>query len=119
MSEENRKKAAALHEQACSIEDPEVALAQYHEVLALDPQRPTTLYNIGLIHKYRSEWNESLLFNRRSVELDSTDEAEMFYKSERQKWSDRLRHALDVLVTEESLQDKASAVAEMLHSSVA
>ena len=72
MSEENRKKAAALHEQAHSIEDPEVALAQYHDVLALDPHRPTTLYNIGLIHKYRSEWYESLLFNRRSVELDST-----------------------------------------------
>jgi tetratricopeptide (TPR) repeat protein len=75
LSKENREKAAALHEQACSIANPEVALAQYHKVLALDPHRPTTLYNIGLIHKYRSEWNESLLFNRRSVELDPTDES--------------------------------------------
>jgi hypothetical protein len=62
---------------------------------------------------------EVMLYVLAERELDSTGEAEMFYKSERQKWSDRLRHALDVLVTEESLQDKASAVAEMLHSSVA
>ena len=46
-----------------------------HEVLALDPHRPATLYNIGLIHKYRGEWDESLLFNQRSVELDPTDES--------------------------------------------
>ena len=75
MSEGNRKRAAALHEEACSIAEPEVALARYHEVLALDPHRPATLYNIGLIHKYRGEWDESLLFNQRSVELDPTDES--------------------------------------------
>lgn len=62
---------------------------------------------------------EVMLFVIAERELDSTGDAETFYKSERQKWSDRLRHALDVLVSEESLQDKASAVAEMMHASVA
>lgn len=60
---------------------------------------------------------EVMLFVLAERELDSSGDAETFYKSERQKWSDRLRHALDVLVTEESLRDKASAVAEMLYAS--
>ncbi|HWO23572.1 MAG TPA: ATP-binding protein [Kofleriaceae bacterium] len=60
---------------------------------------------------------EVMLFVLAERELDSVGEAEIFYKSERQRWSDRLRHALDVLITEESLQDKASAFAEVLHAS--
>lgn len=77
MSDENRRRAAELHTRAQALEgkDDDEALRFYHEALALDPDRPETLYNIGLIHKYRSEWTESLDFNRRSVELDPDDEA--------------------------------------------
>jgi len=60
---------------------------------------------------------EVMLFVLAERELDSSGDGLTFYKSERQRWSDRLRHALDVLVTEESLQDKRSAFAEMLYAS--
>jgi hypothetical protein len=60
---------------------------------------------------------EVVLFVIAERELDSSGDALTFYRSERQRWSDRLRHALDVLVTEESLQDKMSAVSEMLYAS--
>lgn len=61
---------------------------------------------------------EVMLFVLAERELDSNGDAETFYKSECQKWSDPLRHALDVLLTDESLQDKVSALAETLHASV-
>jgi hypothetical protein len=60
---------------------------------------------------------EVLLFVLAERELDVKNEAETFYKAERQRWSERLRHALDTLVPEESMVDKANAVAEMLHVS--
>lgn len=67
--------ADKLHDEARDLDDPEAALALYHRVLALDPARAGTLYNIGLIHKYRGEWHESQEFNRRSVALRPDDEA--------------------------------------------
>lgn len=45
---------------------------------------------------------EVLLFVLAERELESVGEAETFYKSERQKWSERLRHALNSLVTDPS-----------------
>lgn len=42
-------RAEELHEQARSLDDDDAALAMYAKVLALDPDRPTTHYNIGLI----------------------------------------------------------------------
>lgn len=68
-------RANQLHQQAQALDDEDQALRLYHEALALDPDRPETLYNIGLIHKYRGEWVASLDFNRRSVELDPSDES--------------------------------------------
>ncbi len=59
---------------------------------------------------------EVLLFVLAERELDARGEAETFYKAERQKWSERLRRGLDQLVTEESMQDKASRVAEFMHA---
>lgn len=70
-----RQQAEDLHEQARQLDDDDEALRVYHQALALDPARPSTLYNVGLIHKYRSEWAESLDFNRRAVELAPDDEA--------------------------------------------
>jgi hypothetical protein len=77
MSVENRLRAGELHDQAQALEgkDDDGALRLYHEALVLNSERPETLYNIGLIHKYRGEWAESMEYNRRSVELDPEDES--------------------------------------------
>ncbi len=47
----------------------------YRQVLALDPDRPGTHYNMGLIYKYQGKWQESFSHNKRATELCSTDEA--------------------------------------------
>lgn len=62
---------------------------------------------------------EVLLFVLAERELEVKNEAETFYKAERQRWSERLRHALDSLLTEDTLMDKASAIAERMHVSMA
>ena len=72
------RRANALHTQgqARSDEgDDEAALALYHRALELEPQRPETLYNIGLIHKYRQAWAESRDYNRRALALWPDDES--------------------------------------------
>jgi hypothetical protein len=58
---------------------------------------------------------EVLLFVLAERELEVKNDAETFYRAERQKWSERLRHALDKLLPDSALEDKASAVAERLH----
>jgi hypothetical protein len=58
---------------------------------------------------------EVLLFVLGERELESDGDAETFYKAERQKWSERLRHALDHLVHDQALVDAANAIAEELH----
>lgn len=58
---------------------------------------------------------EVLLFVLAERELDSTGDAEIFYKSERQKWSERLRHALNSLVSDETMVNLASSIAENMH----
>lgn len=58
---------------------------------------------------------EVLLFVLAERELEVKDDAESFYKAERQRWSERLRHALDSLVADQTMVDKAAAVAEQLH----
>lgn len=77
MSGDAKQRAEDLHDRALALEgdDDDEALRLYHDALLSDPLRPTTLYNIGLIHKYRGEWAESLDFNRRAVTLDPSDEA--------------------------------------------
>src|SRR5687767_6415959 len=54
---------------------------------------------------------EVLLFVVAERELEVKGEAEVFYKAERQRWSERLRHALDMLVGDATMVDRASAVA--------
>ena len=58
---------------------------------------------------------EVLLFTLAERELECRDEAEAFYKSERNLWSMRLRNALEQLASSDSFRDKASAVAETLY----
>jgi hypothetical protein len=59
---------------------------------------------------------EVLLFVLAERELESLGDAETFYKAERQKWSERLRHAFDLLVPDEAMADKAAAVAEHMYA---
>ena len=42
-------------------------MAKYTEALALDPERPNTLYNLGLVYKYRRAWRESFEYRRRAA----------------------------------------------------
>lgn len=44
-----------------------------------------------------------LLFVMAERELEVRSDAESFYKAERQRWSERLRHAREQLVPEESM----------------
>jgi hypothetical protein len=62
---------------------------------------------------------EVLLFVLAERELEAQGDAEIFYKAERQQWSERLRHALDSLSTNASLADAASAVSEEAFVSMA
>ena len=55
---------------------------------------------------------EVLLFVLADAELDADGDRETFYKAERQGWSQGLVHALEELVSDESLSDRASSDAE-------
>ena len=59
---------------------------------------------------------EVMLFVLAERELEVKQEAETFYKAERQRWSERLRHALDTLVPEDTMVNKAAVVAERMHT---
>jgi Flp pilus assembly protein TadD len=74
-SPEDQHRAQQLHTEAQEAADEELALAKYAQALALDPNRPDSLYNVGLIHKYRGAWRQSVEFNRRARELRPDDEA--------------------------------------------
>jgi tetratricopeptide (TPR) repeat protein len=54
------------------------AIENYNKALALDPRRGDTLYNLGLIYKYRGAWAESFEFNRRAREFEPKDEATLW-----------------------------------------
>lgn len=72
------RRADALHDRgmACSeAGDKDGALANYLRAVELDPERPATLYNIGLVYKYRQDWRKSLKYNLRSFELQPDNES--------------------------------------------
>lgn len=74
----NRYRADRLHRQAqaCSrAGDEDAALALYAKCVALDPDYASAFYNMGLIHKYRGEWEQSFAFNTMAYELSPGDEA--------------------------------------------
>src|SRR3979490_1254512 len=54
------------------------AIENYTKALALDPGRGDTLYNLGLIYKYRGAWALSFDFNRRARALQPDDEATLW-----------------------------------------
>jgi len=54
------------------------AIENYTKALALDPARGDTLYNLGLIYKYRGDWTQSFEFNRRARVVQPDDEATLW-----------------------------------------
>lgn len=73
-----REQANRLHAEGMALSDAgdtPGALAKYRAALELDFERPSTLYNVGLIYKYQSSWSESFRFNKRAYELRPKDEA--------------------------------------------
>lgn len=64
-----------LLDEAEALDDLEGAMPLYERALALDPDRAVTHYNIGLVHKYRGAWVQSLHHNRRASDLCPDDEA--------------------------------------------
>jgi hypothetical protein len=54
------------------------AIENYTKALVLDPERGDTVYNLGLIYKYRGAWAESFDFNRRARALQPDDEATLW-----------------------------------------
>ena len=62
---------------------------------------------------------EVLLLVLGEAELEADGEAEVFYKAQRSRWSDRLRHALDSLSTDDAVRDRMSAAAERLDADLA
>jgi hypothetical protein len=81
MTDEANKRADELHEAGLKHSDAgdEVsAIKEYLRALALDPHRSNTLYNLGLIYKYRRGWWESFEYNRRARELRPDDEATLW-----------------------------------------
>lgn len=75
MSEDEGERADRLFEAAREAGDDDEALALYAQFLALRPDHAAAHYNVGLIHKYRGDWQASREANRRAVELDPADEA--------------------------------------------
>jgi Histidine kinase-, DNA gyrase B-, and HSP90-like ATPase len=55
---------------------------------------------------------EVLLFVLAESEMEANEEASRFYKAERNRWSERLRNALDSLTSDESVLDAANAASE-------
>jgi hypothetical protein len=75
------RRAANLH--AAGVEcsetgNEEGAIENYTKALELNPARGDTLYNLGLIYKYRGAWAESFDFNRRAREFQPSDEATLW-----------------------------------------
>lgn len=49
------------------------ALACYREAIRLRPEWATPWYNIGLLHKYKREWRESIEANLQAARIDPTN----------------------------------------------
>jgi hypothetical protein len=78
MDQDAKARAESLHDDAMARDeqgDEAAALGLYLEALALDHARPNTLYNVGLIYKYRRDWEKSARYNRQAIELRPDDPA--------------------------------------------
>jgi hypothetical protein len=74
-------RARALHVAGVECSEAgndEGAIENYTKALILEPERGDTLYNLGLIHKYRGDWVQSFEFNRRARVVRPDDEATLW-----------------------------------------
>ncbi len=72
------QKAQKLHQKAQKLSDKgrdEAAIATYLKAIALDPQKSESHYNIGLITKYRNQWETSFHHNQQAYRIAPHDEA--------------------------------------------
>lgn len=73
-----KNQAQKLHAEAQQLSDEghdSEALELYFEAITLDPEKSESYYNIGLIYKYRGEWELSLKYNKLANDLCPEDEA--------------------------------------------
>lgn len=74
----NKKKAQKFHDQGQALSDEGRdldAIEMYLKAIEVDPERSQSFYNIGLIYKYRNEWQLSLEYNKKANDLAPNDEA--------------------------------------------
>ena len=73
------KKSANRHnEMANELKDEgkiAEAIDHYLKAIEADPQWSPPWYNLGLLHKYQCDWEQSLRCNQKAAELDPEDEA--------------------------------------------
>lgn len=74
----DKKRATKLHEEGQHLSDQgkdQEAIAKYLKAIELNPEKSESFYNIGLIYKYRGEWELSFDYNKKANQLDPADEA--------------------------------------------
>lgn len=73
-----RQRASELNERGRELDDAgrsAEAAESYRRACSIDPTWSVPFYNLGLLHKYRGEWAESLAANLRATQLNAADEA--------------------------------------------
>ena len=80
-TQDSQQRAEQLHQAGMELSNAgneDAAIEQYLTALAVDPRRPNTLYNLGLIFKYRRKWRTSFEYNRRARALRPDHEATLW-----------------------------------------
>ncbi len=73
-----KQQADELHKEAQRLSElgqDDEALLKYQEAITKNPAKAASLYNMGLIYKYRGQWQQSLEHNLRAYQLDPDDDA--------------------------------------------
>jgi tetratricopeptide (TPR) repeat protein len=58
--------------------DVEAAIEIYKKILTIKEDWSTPNYNLGLIYKYKNDWEKSFQFNMRATELNPNDESALW-----------------------------------------
>lgn len=73
-----KRRAKKFHTKGQKLSDEgreSEAIEMYAKAIALDPKKSESYYNVGLIYKYRGDWEQSLKYNKIANELDPESEA--------------------------------------------
>lgn len=98
-----KRRADQLHSEGRALGEEgfeDEAIEKYLRAIELDPDKAESYYNIGLIYKYRKEWQKSFDFNKKAYELEPDDEASCWnlaiaatalrdWDTARRAWTDR------------------------------